>query len=230
MNVCIIPARGGSKRIPHKNIRMFCGKPMIAWSIEVAIASECFDHIIVSTDSEEIAEISRAWGAEAPFIRPKRLADDYCTTRSVMQHAIRRTSELYGEYKMSCCLYATAPFVLKQDLINGQKMLEESNVEYVFSAARFSYPIQRAFRQKECGGLERLQEEHKNTRSQDLEEFFHDAGQFYWGRNHAFQESFDPVGVHTRVVLLPRIRVHDIDTEEDWDRAELIHKTLFNAE
>jgi len=227
MNLAIIPARGGSKRIPRKNIKSFCGKPMIAWSIEVAQASGCFDRIIVSTDDEEIAKIARQWGAEVPFMRPAELADDHATTRPVVNHAIREATRLYGAPEAVCCLYPTAPFVTVEDLRRGLHMLQEEKVDFVFTAATFAYPIQRAFRRTATGGLERIQPEHRNTRSQDLEEAFHDAGQFYWGLSQSFLDERDTVSEQSRALMLPRFRVHDIDTEEDWLRAETVFSALY---
>ena len=222
----IIPARGGSKRIPRKNIRDFCGKPMIAWSIEAAKASGCFDRVVVSTDDEEIAQVAQEWGAEVPFMRPAELANDYAATRPVVNHAIGEITRLFGAPDAVCCLYPTAPFVTIEDLRRGLEMLEEGKADFVFTAATFAYPIQRAFRRTEKGSLERIYPEHRNTRSQDLEETFHDAGQFYWGRTDAFLAEIDTVSEKSRVLLLPRYRVHDIDTEEDWQRAELIFQAL----
>lgn len=227
MRFCVIPARGGSKRIPRKNIKPFCGKPMIAWSIKAAQASGCFDHIIVSTDDEEIAETAKQWGGEVPFWRPPELADDHTATRPVVNHAIREATRLYGEAESVCCLYPTAPFLTAEDLRQGLQILDEGRVDFVFSAATFAYPIQRAFRRTPTGGLERIHPEHRNTRSQDLEEAFHDAGQFYWGRTEAFLAGKDTVSANSRLFILPRYRVHDIDTEEDWERAERMHCALF---
>lgn len=226
MNLCVIPARGGSKRIPRKNIRAFCGKPMIACSIEAALASGCFDQVIVSTDDAEIADVARLWGAAVPFMRPSELADDYATTRCVINHAIREATQLYGEIDKVCCLYATAPFVSPDDLRSALQMLEDQQVDFVFSAATFAYPIQRAFRMTASSGLERIQPEHRNTRSQDLERTFHDAGQFYWGLAQSFLNEIDIISPKGRAYLLPLYRVHDIDTIEDWERAEIFFSTL----
>ena len=227
MNLCVIPARGGSKRIPRKNIRDFCGKPMIAWSIEAAHASECFDRVIVSTDDDEIAKVARAWGAEVPFMRPAELADDYIATRPVVNHAINEFSQRYGVPTWVCCLYPTAPFVTPADLRQAQVQLKDQQADFVFSAATFAYPIQRAFRMLRDGGLERCYPQYRNTRSQDLEEAYHDAGQFYWGRCQAFLDGMDSVSAHSRAFVLPRHRVHDIDTEEDWMRAETVFLALY---
>jgi N-acylneuraminate cytidylyltransferase len=227
MNLCVIPARSGSKRIPGKNIRGFCGKPIIAWSIEAAKASECFDRIIVSTDDEEIAEVAQQWGAEVPFMRPAELADDYAATRPVVNHAIEEATRLVGKPDFVCCVYPTAPFITFEDMRSSLEVLRNEKVDFVFSAATFAYPIQRAFTIKSGGGLERCYPEHRNTRSQDLEEAYHDAGQFYWGRRQAFLRGQDTVSETSRPFILPRYRVHDIDTEEDWVRAEKMFAALY---
>ena len=179
MKLAIIPARGGSKRIPRKNIRIFCGKPMIAWSIEAAQASGCFDHIIVSTDDDEIAEVARASGAEVPFIRPPELSDDHIGTTPVIAHAIDWINRNAGIADFACCLYATAPFVQAGDLRRGFDVLQQSGADYAFSVTSYAFPIQRAIRITSDHRVEMFNREHFNTRSQDLEEAFHDAGQFY---------------------------------------------------
>jgi N-acylneuraminate cytidylyltransferase len=226
MKVAIIPARGGSKRIPHKNIKKFCGKPMIAWSIEAALQSSCFDHVIVSTDDEEIAEVAKQHGAEVPFLRPPKLADDYTTTRPVVNHAIKEAEARWGTPEYVCCIYATAPFLLPTDLNLAYEKLRSDSAKFVFSAGRFPYPIQRGFRINETGRVNRLWPEHRYTRSQDLEEAYHDAGQFYWGSARAFLDNGDPMSADGIAYVLPGTRVHDIDTEEDWAIAELLFKAL----
>ena len=222
MKLCVIPARGGSKRIPRKNIKEFCGKPMIAWSIKAAIKSECFDRIIVSTDDEEIASVAKQYGAEVPFMRPVQLADDYTGTTEVIAHAIEWQNS-HGEVADKvCCLYATAPFVQASNLQNGLKILESSGAEYAFSVTSYAFPIQRAIRITEYQRVEMLQPEYFNTRSQDLEEAWHDAGQFYWGRAHAWLAKKQIFSSEAAPVLLPRHRVQDIDTPEDLERAALM--------
>ena len=224
MNIAIIPARGGSKRIPRKNIKNFCGKPMIAWSIEAARESGCFDHIIVSTDDQEIADAAEKYGAEVPFYRPKELADDHTATRPVINHAIQAASSLWGMPDYVCCIYATAPFMLAEDLRQAFDRLREGKADFVFSAGRFAYPIQRGFRVNEASRVERLWPEHRYTRSQDLEEVYYDAGQFYWGKSSAFLNLGDPMSEAGIAYVLPGTRVHDIDTKEDWSVAELLFK------
>jgi pseudaminic acid cytidylyltransferase len=226
MNIAIIPARGGSKRIPRKNIKEFHGKPMIAYSIEAALESGCFEKVIVSTDDVEIAEVARQWGAETPFIRPDNIADDYATTMDVIQHAIDWCEEKSCQFDKVCCIYATAPFVQAEDLRRGLSLIKEPNVQYAFSATSFAFPIQRAFYLDEREHVKMFQPEHLNTRSQDLMEAYHDAGQFYWGNVAAFKSALAFFAPHSKPILLPRKRVQDIDTLEDWDIAEAMYKAL----
>lgn len=225
MKVAIIPARGGSKRIPRKNIKLFCGKPMIAWSIEQAKASKCFDNIIVSTDDYEIADIACQYGAEIPFMRPDELSNDYATTGQVMSHAVtwlQRESIIQS----ACCIYATAPFLSAEDIRNGYQRLKETQSDYVFSVTTYAFPIQRALKKNVDDGVSMFQPETFQMRSQDLEEAFHDAGQFYWGRPEAWKEGKPIFNSHSTAIVLPRHRVQDIDTQEDWDRAELMFQVL----
>jgi N-acylneuraminate cytidylyltransferase len=226
VKVAIIPARGGSKRIPRKNIKSFCGRPIIGYSIQAALDSGLFDHIIVSTDDEEIAEVSRAQGAETPFLRPKELADDYTGTIAVVRHALQWFREQGEEVAFACCIYATAPFIHPRYLKKGYQILQTSRKSFAFSVTSFPFPIQRAVRILADGSLDAMYSENVNVRSQDLEEAFHDAGQFYWGTSQAFLSDkvlFSPVSMP---VLLPRHLVQDIDTLEDWNRAELMYKTM----
>lgn len=220
MKICVIPARGGSKRIPHKNIKEFYGKPMIAWSIEAAKNSGCFDHIIVSTDDIKIAEVAKAWGADVPFMRPKELSDDYTATRPVINHAIKESERMYGPINYVCCIYATSPLLDAKYLREAYDKLKSLNKDFVFSAGEFSYPIQRAFRFSDKGGLERLYPEYIYTRSQDLERAYHDAGQFYWGKSSAFLNNLDSISENSSAYVLPSFAVQDIDTEDDWQLAE----------
>lgn len=226
MRIAIIPARGGSKRIPRKNIKDFCGKPMIAWSIEAALQSGCFDRVIVSTDDDEIAEVARQKGAEVPFMRPAELSDDHIGTIPVIKHAIETINSHGRHVKQACCLYATAPFVTAEDLRRGLAMLQESDADYAFSVTSYAFPIQRALRITSEGGVEMFNPEHFTTRSQDLEEAYHDAGQFYWGIAEAWLQGkmiFSPTSLP---VMLPRHRVQDIDTQEDLIRAEWLFRAM----
>ena len=223
MNICIIPARGGSKRIPRKNIKEFHGKPMIAYSIETAIESGCFDKVIVSTDDNEIGKVARDWGAEIPFIRPDDIADDYATTMDVIQHAIEWCETHGWQFKNVCCIYATAPFIQADDIKRGLKLLEDPEVKYAFSATSFAFPIQRAFYLDESQHVNMFHPEHLNTRSQDLIDAYHDAGQFYWGGVSAFKKALPIFSNHSKPVLLHRSRAQDIDTPEDWAFAEALY-------
>lgn len=226
MKVAVIPARGGSKRIPRKNIKHFHGKPMIAYSIEAAVASGCFDKVIVSTDDTEIAEVAEQYGAEVPFLRPSDISDDYATTMDVMQHALMWCTDNGWNIDAVCCLYATAPFVTPRYLQQGLDKLNQGVFEFVFSAATFPFPIQRAIRISPEGQVTMFSPENEQVRSQDLEEAYHDAGQFYWGKAEAFLERKAIFTNHSSVVLLPRNRVQDIDTPEDWDLAEALYTAL----
>jgi pseudaminic acid cytidylyltransferase len=226
VKLCVIPARGGSKRIPRKNIKVFNGKPMIAYSIEAAIKSDCFDKIIVTTDDAEIASIAKQLGAEVPFIRPAELSDDYAGTTEVVAHATRWSIDQGWEVSAVCCIYATAPFVQVGDLDRGLKQLESGSWDYVFSATDFPSPIFRAFKQVEEGGVEMFFPEYFDSRSQDLPVALHDAGQFYWGRPLAWIEGRRIFDRHSTPVIIPRWRVQDIDNQDDWIRAELIYNQL----
>ena len=227
MNLCIIPARGGSKRIPRKNIREFCGKPMLAWSIEAAQASSCFDQIIVSTDDTEIAAVARHWGAAVPFKRPVELAGDYAGTTPVVAHAVQWHKDVGQEIDAVCCLYATAPFVLPSDIKSGLDMLQQTAADrFVFTATGYASPIQRALRLDPASGETHMwQPDYFSKRSQDLEPAFHDAGQFYWGRAHAWLHA-NNLFEGSKALILPSWRVQDIDTQEDWINAELMLNAL----
>lgn len=226
MKLAVIPARGGSKRIPRKNIRPFCGKPIIAWSIAAARNSGLFDRIVVSTDDEEIAAVALDHGAEVPFLRPRAFADDHAGTNAVVKHAILWHHERGMNIEQACCLYATAPFVRPSDIVAAHGRLVASGKAYVFSVARFSYPIQRALRMNAAGEVESFHPQHMASRSQDLEPAYHDAGQFYWGQAQAFVEELPLFAPHSLGYLLPSHRVQDIDTEEDWVRAEWLFRAL----
>jgi len=230
MKLAVIPARGGSKRIPRKNIKAFCGKPMIAWSIEAALASGCFDAVVVSTDDAEIAEVAKAHGASVPFMRPAELSDDHTGTIPVIAHAVRWLIAAGQRPDAVCCLYATAPFVTPEAIREGLQVLEKEGADYAFSVTSYAFPIQRAIRLSKQGRMEMFQPEHFNTRSQDLEEAYHDAGQFYWGLTSAWLAGTAMFGASSAPVVLPRHRVQDIDTPEDWLRAEWMFKALLADE
>ena len=226
MKIAVIPARGGSKRIPRKNIKLFCGKPMIAWSIEAARASGLFDYIVVSTDDAEIAEVAKVHGAEVPFMRPAALSDDHTGTSPVVAHVIEWYRARGQMPDPVCCIYATAPFVIAEDLQRGLQTLNDSGSDFAFSVTSYAFPIQRAIRLTNAGRIEMFQPGNFNIRSQDLEEAFHDAGQFYWGRAEAWLSGKVIFGPHTAAVQLPRYRVQDIDIAEDWQTAEYLFRAL----
>lgn len=230
MNIAIIPARGGSKRIPRKNIKLFNGKPMIAWSIEAAQASRLFDRIIVSTDDIEIADVARQWGAEVPFMRPDELSNDYVGTTEVIAHATLWALDQGLEVGAVCCIYATAAFIHVDDLKRGLAALESGDWAYAFTATDFAAPIFRSFKQAAEGGVEMFYPEYFFTRSQDLPAALHDAGQFYWGRPLAWIEGKQFFDRHSIPVAIPRWRVQDIDTLDDWKRAEIMSDALHHQE
>ena len=227
--LAIIPARGGSKRIPGKNIRPFAGVPMIVHSIRAAQDAGCFDQIIVSTDDEQIADVAHKHGASVPFIRPPELADDHAGTQEVVAHAIHWAISQEWQLGSVCCLYATAPFVRADDLRTGLRMLEGSHQHFVFSAGTFDYSPYRGF-VRSGDGVEMLFPEHFPTRSQDLPEVLHDAGQFYWGKPTAWLTEQRLFSANASPLMLPRHRVQDIDTLEDWRRAELLWQLLKQEE
>lgn len=230
MNIAIIPARGGSKRILRKNIKDFIGKPVIAWSIQAAKKSGLFDMVIVSTDDKEIADIARKYGAEVPFMRPDVLSDDFTPTNEVIKHALVWLRKEDYPIEHVCCIYACAPFVQPEYLEEGYHKLVNSGKSYSFSVTTFPFPIQRAIRINQQGYVEAIWPENINSRSQDLEERYHDAGQFYWGTVNAFLENKIIFSQDSIPVILPRYLVQDIDTDEDWKRAEIMFKTLIQSD
>jgi pseudaminic acid cytidylyltransferase len=225
MIVAIIPARGGSKRIPKKNIRFFAGKPIIAYSIQTAKESGLFDRIIVSTDSEEIARVARAWGAEVPFRRPEHLSNDHATVANVLLHAVE-WSKANGGCDYFCCIYPTAPLLQSEYLRQGFERMRGKGAKAAMGVVRFSYPIQRALKLDEEGHVEMIWPEHRPERSQDLPECYHDAAQFYWAAADRFLEQKTLLLDRPMAVVLPSRFVHDIDTLEDWEIAELKYRAL----
>ena len=230
--IAIIPARGGSKRIPKKNIKDFFGKPLISYSIEVAIASNLFEKVIVTTDDENISRIAKEYGAVVPFIRPPELCDDFTGTVDVVNHAVNYLEKKGEKYDYICTIYATAPLLQKEYLIEGYEKLKNSNAVNAFSSTSMPFPIQRTFKINDDGRSEMFTPEYYMTRSQDLEEAYQDAGQFYWEKR--FKSSDETMfGKDSIPIILPRYLVQDIDTLEDWKSAEYmyqilkkIHKTL----
>jgi pseudaminic acid cytidylyltransferase len=226
MNIAVIPARGGSKRIPRKNIKLFCGKPMIAWSIEAALKSECFKQVIVSTDDEEIALIAQRYGADVPFVRPKNLADDHTGTNPVIAHAIEWLNSQGLNPDFVCLIYATAPFICASDIQAGLDLIKNNSCDYVLSVTSFAFPIQRGLKIDVDGRVEMFFPSNFITRSQDLEESFHDAGQFTWGKTQIWLDGKPSYFSNSLPIRLPRHRVQDIDTFEDWYRAEKMMEVL----
>jgi N-acylneuraminate cytidylyltransferase len=226
LKIAVIPARGGSKRIPKKNIRMFAGKPMIAWSIEAGLSSGCFDQVVVSTDDDEIAAVARDFGADVPFVRPHDLSDDFTPTAPVIAHAIDWFARRGNTVDYACCIYATAPFIQVADLQCSFNLLRESDVDYVYPVTTFPYPIERALLIGEDNRVSMMYPQHGTTRSQDLTEAFHDAGQFYWGTSAGWSKSVSILSSSSIGLRIPRARVQDIDTVEDFERAEMMFKSL----
>jgi pseudaminic acid cytidylyltransferase len=229
VKIAVIPARGGSKRIPRKNIRSFCGKPIIAYSIAAAQQTGLFDQVVVSTDDEEIASIARTFGATTPFVRPKEIADDFTGTNAVVKHAVAWFNAQSHDVTHACCLYATAPLVQAQYIAEGYEALSRSDAAFAFSVTSYAFPIQRAVRITPEGRVDAIYPEHRMTRSQDLEHVYHDAGQFYWGTARAFLEDMPLFAPHSVGVILPRHLVQDIDTLEDWNQAELMYGAINRA-
>jgi N-acylneuraminate cytidylyltransferase len=226
VRVAVIPARGGSQRIPRKNIRAFCGRPIIAWTIDLARASGLFHRVVVSTDDAEIAAVAERSGAECPFVRPAALADDHATTGAVLAHATRWALGEGWDIDAVCCLYATAPFVDADDLRRGSEALRTGDWAFAFAATEFAAPVHRALRQRPDGGVEMLFPEHYASRTQDLPRLLHDAGQFYWGRPAAWVEERRLFDRGSIPIVVPRWRVQDIDEPADWERAELLFRQL----
>lgn len=225
MKIAVIPARGGSKRIPRKNIKRFAGKPMIAHAIDAAKASRLFDRIVVSTDDDEIASIAREYGAETPFVRPPELADDFTPTVPVVAHAITACQSLGWEIDFACCIYPGVPFIQVGDIKAGLELLKISGADYCFPITEFPSAIQRALKRADDGRMAPFHPEYELTRTQDLEPAYYDAGQFYWGETRAWLSN---PKLHSGGVGLPipNWRVVDIDTNDDWARAELIYNAL----
>ena len=230
MNIAIIPARGGSKRIPRKNIKHFCGKPMIAHAIENGLASQFIDKVVVSTDDEEIASVAREYGADVPFIRPSELADDFTGTSPVVRHAISELLKLKWDIEFCACIYATSP-LLSVGLIDEcfNELRSHTDTDYVFTAARYAFPIQRAVVKTKNGGVKPFDDFGITQRSQDLEPAYHDAGQLYWGHCETWLDTNKRIfGEHSRMKVMPDHLVQDVDTPEDWVRAELLYKLIQN--
>jgi pseudaminic acid cytidylyltransferase len=225
MNVAVIPARGGSKRIPRKNIKYFCGKPMIAWSIEVAKVSGLFDHIIVTTDDDEIAEVAKEWGAEVPFMRPPDLSDDHASTDSVVLHAVQESQRIYGSLGQGCCVYPTNPFLTIGDLNRGLDMLLTHRATSAFPVVKYDFPIEQAFLLDGARPSAKWPDKLKE-RSQDLPDHYHDAGMFYWFDVEKFLTETRLFCVDSVAFVIPSDRCQDMNTPEDWEHAEIKFRVM----
>lgn len=225
--VAIITARGGSKRIPRKNIRPFRGRPMIAWSIEAALESGVFSEVMVSTDDLEIAEIAKSCGAKVPFMRSAKNSDDFSGTADVLIEVLEQYKAQGQSFDLGCCIYPTAPFTTSVDLVRGKQQLEAGNFDAVMPVAAFSYPIWRSLKRDESGKILLNFPENLHKRSQDLPPAYHDAGQWYWFRPAALLRDRAIMGQNTGSIILSELQVQDIDNEDDWLLAELKHQKLF---
>ncbi|MBN8826998.1 MAG: pseudaminic acid cytidylyltransferase [Spirosoma sp.] len=229
-NIAIIPARGGSKRIPGKNIKLFLGKPIIAYSIEIAIQSGLFDYVMVSTDDDEIAKIAKQSGAEVPFMRSKESATDFASTADVLVEVLDKLNEKGMQFNNSCCIYPTAPLITMQTLKEAYCLLNDKGYKSVLPVCNFSYPIQRALEINNDSKIMFVNPENSNTRSQDLQARYHDAGQFYWMNTQLFLEEKKLITENTGAIILNELQVQDIDNETDWKLAELKYKLSNNIE
>lgn len=224
-NLCIIPARGGSKRIPRKNIKPFMGKPIMAYSIEAALKSGLFDEVMVSTDDKEFAEVAKMNGASVPFLRSEATSNDYATTVDVLLEVVDMYKQIGKEFDIVCCLYSTAPFVTSERLKEACGMLSEQ-VDGCFTVVEYSYPIQRSIRMNKHGLIEMRYPEYQKSRTQDLEKTYHDAGQFYFMKTEAMQKEKTVWCKRTMPLVLSELEVQDLDTLTDWQLAEMKYQLL----
>ena len=225
-SLCIIPARGGSKRIPKKNIKDFLGKPIIAYSIEAAINSGLFDEVMVSTDDQEIAEIAKRYGAKVPFLRTDITANDFATTFDVIEEVLLKYKELNKIFDFTCCLYACAPFITTDKLADSFKILQKNDFDSVFPVMTFGFPIQRALKMGADNRINFFYPEFGLTRSQDLELSYHDAGQFYWMNTENCLQQKKIITDNTGSIVVSELEGQDIDNEIDWKLAELKYELL----
>lgn len=224
-NLCIIPARGGSKRIPRKNVKPFLGKPMLAYSIEAALKSGLFDEVMVSTDDEEIAEVARQYGAKVPFMRSAETANDFATTADVLKEVLNKYREQGKEFENMCCFYATAPLVRSEDVVRAYQLLNDSSFTVIYPVVPFSYTIWRCLDVSEDGSMKRHWPEFEKSRSQDLPTEYHDSGTFYWYKVKDWYEGNRVLGA----IIVDETTVQDIDTETDWKMAEMKYKLLYGT-
>ncbi len=224
-NLCIIPARGGSKRIPRKNIKPFMGKPIMAYSIEAAKASGLFDEVMVSTDDEEFAEVARQYGANVPFLRSEATSNDFAGTEDVILEVLNEYQKRGFEYDNVCCLYSTAPFVTAERLKEGFALLGEK-ADASFTIVQYSYPVQRSLKKTEEGYVKMNFPQYYDARTQDLEPIYHDAGQFYFLKTQTFRDEFTLWCKRTAPLILSELEVQDLDTLTDWQLAEMKYKLV----
>lgn len=228
-SIAIIPARGGSKRIHRKNVRDFLGKPIIAYSIEAALSSGIFDEVMVSTDDAEIARTAESYGAKVPFLRSAETSDDFATTADVINEVIHRYRDLGREFDVICCIYATAPFVTPEKLRSAGEIILSGNFDSAFTCTAFSYPVLRGLVIDPDGKVAMKWPQYRNARSQDLQQFYHDAGQFYFATTKAFEKANSFWGENTAPIIVSELEVQDLDTPTDWALAEMKFK-LCNSE
>ena len=224
--IAIIPARGGSKRIPRKNIREFLGKPIIAYSIQLALRSELFDEVMVSTDDEEIAEISRSYGASIPFMRSEVNSNDFAGTVDVIRETLLNYESLNVQFNHACCIYPTSPLTAIEDIINSYNLMIDGNYDTVFPIVQFSYPIQRAFSIDSLGNVGMIWPENLTKRSQDLSPTYHDAGQFYWLKSEIFLAKKLLFSENSGAYIMDEIKVQDIDSQMDWVMAQVKYEVV----
>ena len=222
--IAVIPARGGSKRIPRKNVKLFAGQPMISYAIKRAAESELFDHIVVSTDDNDIADVALKYGAEVPFIRPRELSDDNSATAPVIVHAINSCNGIGMDFDTVCCIYPCVPFLQVHDLSESFQLFTSADAQFCFPVVEFPSPIQRALTMNKHGMVAPYFPDNELSRTQDLPVAFHDAGQFYWGSSTAWKTN---THIHSNAVgyVVPSWRTIDIDTPDDWTRAEILAKS-----
>ena len=223
--IAIITARGGSKRIPRKNVKEFCGKPMLQYSIEAALSSGIFDEVMVSTDDEEIAQVAKAAGANIPFMRSEKTSNDYATTADVLMEVIEEYKKLGQEFAYTCCIYPTAPFITAEKLQKAFSIIKEQNAAQLKPVIAYSFPPQRCEVVRD-GKLEMLHPEHRNTRSQDLEPYYHDCGQFYFYDTKELIKGKGTIVENVIPMVLSELEVQDIDNETDWKLAEIKYKMM----
>lgn len=228
-SIAIIPARGGSKRIPRKNVKNFLGKPIIGYSIEVALNSGLFDEVMVSTDDSEIAKIAKGFGAKVPFLRSEKASDDFATTAEVINEVLEGYKKIGKEFDVGCCIYPTAPFIRKEKLSESIELLNSKSFDTVFPAVEYSYPIQRALKMNVENKMSLFYSEHKNSRSQDLESAYHDSGQFYTFNARKFADDKELWTENTGLIILDELEVQDIDTLTDWKLAEIKYELIQNS-